>query len=303
MKLGWRLFCAVLIALCASLVVTPSLAQKKATVATLIKKGQTFFDEQRYDESIQTLSAALLRPGIAKQEKVQVYTLLAYNYIVLNRNEEADGAVRGLLVLDPEYKLPETESPRFRDFFEKVRKEWNDEGRPGFEPGGELQVSPSKAKIVHAAPDSVDDGASVALSGSVEDPDQKVSELKLFYRKSSKDKYTNVAVTVTEGKFSAQIPGASVSPPLVEYYIEARDTGGLPVATRGDADNPLRIAVTGDAGVAGSPALWVPLAIGVAAAIAVTVPVVLFATGELGGESDVTISVFESAPTGFTFRF
>jgi hypothetical protein len=30
---------------------------------------------------------------------------------------------------------------------------------------------------------------------------------------------------------------------------------------------------------------------------------VLFATGELGGESDVTISVFESAPTGFTFRF
>src|SRR5262245_22536204 len=98
-RFGQRL-AAVLIALCTFFAAATLHAQKKqgTSVSVLIKKGQGFFDEQRYDESIQTLSAALLRPTITKEEKIQVFQLLAYNYIVLNRTEEADGAVRGLLV-------------------------------------------------------------------------------------------------------------------------------------------------------------------------------------------------------------
>ena len=96
----------------------------KQSVSGLIKKGQDLFDEQLYEESIQTLSAALMRPGIGKNEKVEVYRLLAYNYIALQRNDEADAAVRGLLVLDESFELPDTESPRFRDVFKSVRKKW-----------------------------------------------------------------------------------------------------------------------------------------------------------------------------------
>ena len=53
----------------------------------------------------------------ATAEKIEIYRLLAYNFIILKRTDEADAAVRGVLVLDENFTLPPTESPRFRDFF------------------------------------------------------------------------------------------------------------------------------------------------------------------------------------------
>jgi hypothetical protein len=38
-----------------------------------------------------------------------------------------------------------------------------------------------------------------------------------------------------------------VKPPIVEYYIQASDKGGLAIASRGDAETPLRVAVQGEA--------------------------------------------------------
>jgi hypothetical protein len=41
----------------------------------------------------------------------------------------------------------------------------------------------------------------------------------------------------------ATIPSSAVSPPLVEYYLQGFDKGGLPIVSRGDAGAPLRVAV------------------------------------------------------------
>src|SRR5512132_2215351 len=71
----------------------PAGAQGKTTT-TLIQRAGTLFEDQQYEESIQTLSAALLRPGSSEAEKIETYRLLAYNYIILERTEEADAAVR-----------------------------------------------------------------------------------------------------------------------------------------------------------------------------------------------------------------
>ena len=120
----------------------PALAQGKTTT-TLIQRGGTLFEDQQYEESIQTLSAALLRPGSSEAEKIETYRLLAYNYIILKRTEEADAAVRGLLVLNEAFSLPPTESPRFRDFFDATRKKWADEGKPGVVTVG-VVIAPDK---------------------------------------------------------------------------------------------------------------------------------------------------------------
>ena len=53
----------------------------------LIQKGQSQFDEQQYEESVQTLSAALLRPSNTPAQKVEIYRLLALNYITLGRKD------------------------------------------------------------------------------------------------------------------------------------------------------------------------------------------------------------------------
>lgn len=266
-----------------------ALAQKGAqNVAALIKKGENFFDDQRYEESTQTLSAALLRPDISKAQKLEVFKLLAFNYILLGKKEEADGAVRGLLVTDESFELPANESPRFRDFFAESRKHWVDEGRPGKQ-SESTDVKKVSAKIRHASPAQVSKGSSVTLSGDIDDAEGAVSQVRLYYRQGSSDKFVATKVEYAMRKFSVEIPGSSVKPPLVEYYLEALDENGLPIATRGDAESPLRIAVPDSGGVLTSPWFWVPVSVAVVAAV--VIPVVILSTRT--STADVTVTVTE----------
>jgi len=287
---GLAFVVTLLLAVCVATVpVHVAHAQEKQSVKSLLKKAQNQYDEQEYEQSIQVLSAALMRPGIDKREKIEVYRLLAYNYIVLQRDEESDGAVRGLLVLDPSFSLPDTESPRFRDFFDKVQKTWEEEGRPGFvDRTSEAPGSGSNVKVKHTSPAQVDPGASISLEGEVNDPDAIVSKVKLYYRKGTEGKFKTARVKYAVRKFSVEIPSSVVEPPLVEYYLEALDETGLPVATRGDAASPLRVAVTDDGSVLTSPWLWVPVGVTVVAAV-----VIVAVVASSSGESAVTVSVFE----------
>ncbi len=266
-----------------------ALAQKggQQTVAALIKKGQSFFDDQRYEESIQTLSAALLRPEITKAEKIEVFKLLAFNYVLLDKKDEADGAVRGILVTDESFELPASESPRFRDFFAESKKKWIDEGKPGVKAEAEEEKKP--VKIKHSSPAQVSKGNEIRLSGEVDDPDAAVAQVKLHYRTGSSDKFKSMKVKYAVRKFTAEIPGEAVRPPLVEYYLEALDEKGIPVATRGDSESPLRVAVPESTSVVKSPWLWVPVSVAVVAAI--VIPVVIVATRT--SSSNVTVNVTE----------
>jgi len=262
----------------------------KQSVSGLIKKGQDLFDEQLYEESIQTLSAALMRPGIGKTEKVEVYRLLAYNYIALQRNDEADAAVRGLLVLDESFELPDTESPRFRDVFKSVRKKWIAEGKPGTETTGETERVAANVVIKHTSPAQVEEaGLGVSLTGTIDDPKAVIAKVKLYFRQGSSEKFKAAKVTYTMRKFTAEIPGEAVQPPLVEYYLEALDEKGLPVASRGDIESPLRIAVPEGTSWYESPWFWVPVGVVVVGAIIVGV---VLGTSQTPS-SAVTVNVFD----------
>jgi hypothetical protein len=241
---------------------TPVPAPVKSATTTLIRRGSALFDDQQYEESIQTLSAALVRPGATDVEKIEIYRLLAYNFIILKRADEADSAARGVLVLDENFTLPPTESPRFRDFFAATRRKWLEEGKPG-KAAGPVAVVEKPIKMLHASPAEARAGATLRLSGTIEDPDSRVRAVQLAYRAGTKGKFVTVAASYTLGEFHTNIPGLSVKPPLVEYYVSAIDKGGLPLVSRGDAGAPLRIVVPREAGVIGSPFLWVPVGLAV----------------------------------------
>ena len=237
----------------------------KSSVTTLIQRGSELFDDAEYEESIQTLSAALLRPGSTKQEKIEIYRLLAYNYIVLKRNDEADAAVRGLLVLDEAYTLPPTESPRFRDFFQATRSKWEAEGKPGKETI-DTPVEKKPVRIMHSSPAQVPPGSTVKLTGRVEDPDGRVRGMTLAYRSGAEGKFVIASVSYTLGEFRTEIPKSSVKSPFVEYYLQAIDKGGLPLTSRGDVASPLRIVVPAPekkGSVLSSPWFWVPVSLAV----------------------------------------
>ncbi len=207
----------------------------------LVERGKTLFDDQQYEESIQVLSAALLRPSNTKEQKVEIYRLLALDYITLGRTDEAESAVRGLLVIDPEHQIPATESPRFRDFFAQARARWEAEGRPGVVVE---KQAPKPVVLRLASPPSSDPDKAIELRGRFEDPESRVTSLRLFFRTGTKGEFTDVEVERTERGFRAQIPAASVRPPIVEYYLVGTDVNGEPIVSRGEASLPLRIAVT-----------------------------------------------------------
>jgi hypothetical protein len=270
----------------------------------LIQKGQQLFEDQQYEESIQTLSGALVRPTNTKDQKVEIYRLLALNYITLGRKDEAESSVRGLLVQNPDYQLPATESPRFRDFFADVRKKWEAEGRPGF-----VKEKPQEKPIVikSAAPSSIDVGQAIEIAGKVEDPDDHVKTVKLYYRTGSNGDFTELEAQKDGDRIRVSIPGDAVKAPLLEYYLEGQDEKGVALATRGDNQTPLRIAVT-------EPSKgWVlPVAIGggilgAAAIVGALALAGVFKGSSSGGggpggngkTSTVTVNVGE---TGFRFR-
>ena len=212
----------------------------------LVARGQALFEDQQYEESIQTLSGALVRPSNTRQQKIEIYRLLALNYITLAHKEEAEGAVRGLLSLDPTYELPPRESPRFRDFFAAVKEKWDAEGRPGLVK--ETEAPPAPVTMKHSSPPQATAHTQVALTAALEDPQSRVAKVVLFYRGRSDAKFEETAATLAGGHVTASIPPDAVKPPIVEYYIEGLDKGGLPVVSRGDAAAPLRIAITEKAG-------------------------------------------------------
>jgi hypothetical protein len=283
----------ILGAVCHLIAPGPASAQPKSTT-TLIQRGSDLFEDQQYEESIQALSAALIRPGTTKQEKIETYRLLAYNYIILKRTEEADASVRGLLVLDESFKLPPTESPRFRDFFDATRQKWEAEGKPGIVEVGKPVEVPTPISMQHSSPAQIPPNTPIKLTGTVTDPGVKVRAVQLVYRTGAKGKFVTVPASFSMGRFSGQIPASAVQPPLVEYYIQAVDKGGLPLASRGDFASPLRIAVPApeEGSVLTSPWFWIP--VGLAVAAAVVVPVVLVTTqSTTTPTSTVTVNVGE----------
>lgn len=255
------------------------------TAQDLVQRGKALFDDQQYEESIQTLSAALLRPNNTKQQRLDVYRLLALNYITLNRKDEAESAVRGLLALQPDYSLPSSESPRFRDFFSSAQKKWEAEGRPGIVK--ETEAPPAAVTMQHVSPPQVAPGTEIPLSVKLDDPQGRVYDVKLFFRPGSSGKFAEQETQFGNATARGTIPGKIVQPPLVEYFFEGFDKGGLPVVARGDIAAPLRVAVP-----APSKAWLIGLGVGIGVAVVAGVIIgVLVATA--GGKATASISVFD----------
>jgi hypothetical protein len=229
---------------------SPALAQSRAGGGgagpsgspDLIQRGRELFEDQRYEESIQTLSGALVRPNMTREQKIEMYRLLALDHITLGDNEEAENFVRALLSLQPDYELPRSESPRFRDFFSAVRAKWDGEGRPGLVTDQSVQ---RPVLLHHHSPAEAEAKERLVLTAQVDDPDRRVTSVKLFFRWGSNGKFSEETTQyeTATGTVRAIFPASSIHPPFVSYYLLAKDKNGVPVASSGDAEAPLRIPV------------------------------------------------------------
>jgi hypothetical protein len=254
-----------------------SLAQPRPSGAQLstdlIQRGRDLYEDLRYEESIQILSGALVRSNTTKEQKLEMFRLLALDHITLGESEEAESFVRALLAMRPDYELPPTESPRFRDFFAAARLRWIADGRPGLVTD---ENAPKPVIMRHRSPPSATREASVVLTAQIDDPDRRVATVKVFFRGGQSGKFSEetMLVDAAAGTVRGIFPQRAVRPPFVAYYLLAQDKWGLPLASSGDADAPLRIPVP-DA----ENRRWLPLAIsgGIVGAAGVVVGVLALA--------------------------
>jgi hypothetical protein len=254
-----RLIAALLSMALAHAPASPATGQSRASrsrAVDLIQRGRELFEDQQYEISIQTLSGALVRPNSTKEQKLETYCLLAKDHITLGNSEEAENFVRALLALDPSYDLPETDSPRFRDFFAAVRTKWNEEGRPGAVTD---QGTAKPIALRHRSPSEAPRDSGMVLTAQVDDPDHRVARVKLYFRSGSSGKFSEETTQfdAAAGSVRGLFPLRAIQPPFVSYYLLASDKNGVPVASCGDAEAPLRIPVQD------APKSWVlPVAIG-----------------------------------------
>lgn len=219
---------------------SPAAPTAAAPAGDLISRGRTLFDDQQYEESIQVLSAALVRPSNTKEQRIEIHRLLAFNYITLGRRDEAESAIRGLLSLEPDYALPTSESPRFRDFFKMVKEKWDAEGRPGLVVD---TTTPDPVSLLHTPRSETEAGQLLPISVRLDDPGDRIRTIKVFYRTGSRGAYQQLEAEIRGKGARAVVPGPAVQPPFVDYYVTALDAGGQPIAGRGDGTAPLRVVV------------------------------------------------------------
>jgi len=263
----------------------PALAQEDAAAEPernpLVREGVRQVDELRYEEAVQTLSAALIRAGNTDREERAIYRALAYSYFALGRLEEAEGAYRLLLAVAPDERLDPALSPRVRSFFGDVAERWVADGRPGMPP-------PAPVTISHRSPPRTEREEPLALFASLEDPEGRVSRLVLAYREGTREVFRRLDMRPSDEGFVATLPADDVRAPFVEYYVEALDSTGLPVASTGDVAAPLRVTVPEPDGVVRQWWFWV--AVGAVVAGGVTAAVLLRDDGG-GGVEQATLVV------------
>jgi hypothetical protein len=259
----------------------PAFAQARgAAQGDLVARGRAQFDDQQYEESIQTLSGALVRPNNTKAQKLEIYRLLALDYITLGRKDESESAVRGLLALQPDYALPASESPRFRDFFAAAKQKWEAEGRPGLIKD---TPAPPAVTMIHNPPPQAERKKQIDLAATVTDPQHVLTDVKVYYRHGTSGDFESADATVDGDQVRVTIPADAVKPTIMEYYLQGFDKAGNPVVSRGDSEAPLRIPVPEPL------AAWVlPVAIGggvVVAVLGVVGGVLLFGKSSSPGKT------------------
>jgi tetratricopeptide (TPR) repeat protein len=265
-----RWLSSLVLVLVLSLVAAPTLAQRRGN--PLIRQGQQQYDDLEFDQALQTLSAALIRAGNSADDNTTIYRLLAFTYMALGREEEAAGAYRSLLSIEPDFVPGADVAPQTRAFLDRVKQAWETEGRPGFQ-----TQPPAAVTVRHRSPAQAERGTEVPLEATVEDPDGRVRSLVFAYHQGAsegedREVFQRIDATREGNTFRATLPAEAVAPPLVEYYLEALDGNGLPVAGRGDVAAPLRIAVPAPGrSILASPWFWIITGALVAGAVVTTV--------------------------------
>jgi len=173
----------------------------------------------------------------AKALEIQPDIQLTKNLVTPDLQAAFDGAVA-------ESKKPKGE----QEVADTKEKDQEPPAAPPAAPPPPAAADASSGGLVHEAVTEGKQGSAISISVGVQS-DLKFEKLVLAYRSEGAGDFLGRQMKeVSEGTYAAEIPTSATGGTRVQYYIEAEDKEGNPVASRGTADSPLSIALKGSRG-------------------------------------------------------
>ncbi len=221
----------------------PTPAEAAAQVQTIeefLGRGKQLFEEQEYAAAIQTLAPVTRDARATRAQRLRALELIALSHFIRADEGAARATFERILDIDPGYQLRDTSgSPKIRSFFDDLKKQLI----PGYDPA-------AGADLEHAAPTAGTAGRPLEIEVRAIRGSERVFEVVVGTRRRGELAYRTLAAgAVGNGTWRARpTSDPSTQPYVLEYYVEARDAGGGPIARIAGPDAPLEIALTAGAG-------------------------------------------------------
>ena len=253
-----------------------------------LSQATAYYKQLDYQHAAETAQSTLALGGHGPKALVQIYELLARAYASQGQASKAQRAFRHLLLLRPQYQLPQGVSPKLRLPFEAAR------GRTRKELG--LQVS-------HSPPTRAPCDRPLHLVVKIEgNPLRMVHAVRVVYRLPGARLRSQLWSRASAGAMVFSVPLNSVGgrPGQLEYRVEILDDHENFLRRLGTATVPLRIKLVAAAQPMAKPSIssgtiaWV----GGSTAAALAVATVVFAVLAKRAESDLNaeLDTFPAVP-------
>lgn len=203
-------------------------------IETYLERGKKLFEDQEYTAAIQTLAPVTRDARATRAQRLRALEVIALAQFIRNDKGAASATFERILDIDPGYQLRDTSgSPALRAFFDDLKKQLI----PNFDPN-------AGADLEHAAPTA--GAAATPLEIEVRVTRGNVFDLVLATRRRGELSYATTPLAPRgDSRWRARItPPASTKAYVLEYYVEARDAGGGPIARIAAPDQPLEIALS-----------------------------------------------------------
>jgi tetratricopeptide (TPR) repeat protein len=199
-----------------------------ATGNKQLDDAMALYDDLEYAKAAPALEAALAQPGLTVDEQVAGLRDLALAYIALGRDDDAVAAYKRLLAVAPDFQVPEADGAKAQDLLARARAE-----------------APRPVRVTSVpTPATPRAGQAVTFEVRVDDPGARVASVTVYYRARGAAAYSSVKTSRADGgAYGAQVSGAFVAGPGLEYYVVAVDAAGQSVGGEGSAATPLSLAV------------------------------------------------------------
>lgn len=193
------------------------------------------FNELRYAAARAELDAAFARGGLGRDDLVAALALAAELACVLDGAAAGEQAFRRVLVLEPDFRGPERDSPVFVEPFVRAR-EW--------------AATAGRLRIDHRAPTPAEHNLALSIE-VVADPLGMVADLRVYRRFGPRGDFERAPGDGFARRVEAPAPGTTL-----EYHLQVVDSAGNVIWQAGSIERPLVVRgverLKGDAGDATS---------------------------------------------------